>query len=84
VAAGRPDEAFGERLAALSREGKLNRWGFPDPLAAAALVRDFGTDVRAAWPPAAVQLAAARGLLWLAGAVDDGRRRARRAAGRVR
>jgi quercetin dioxygenase-like cupin family protein len=79
-----PTEAFGERLAAMSRDSKLNRWGFPTPLAAAALIRDFGTDVQPAWPPAAVQLAAARALLRVAGAVDQARRRARRAVGRVR
>ncbi len=79
-----PTEAFGERLAAMSRAGELNRWGFPTPLAAAALVRDFGTDVQPAWPPAAVQLAAARALLSIAAAVSHARRRARRAVGRAR
>jgi mannose-6-phosphate isomerase-like protein (cupin superfamily) len=35
---------FLERLAVLSAEGGLNRWGYPRPLAAAALVRDFGDE----------------------------------------
>jgi quercetin dioxygenase-like cupin family protein len=79
-----PTEAFGERLAAMSRAGELNRWGFPTPRAAAALARDFGTHVQPAWPPAAVQLAAARALLSMAAAMSQARHRARRAVGRAR
>ena len=59
--AGRAEE-FLERLAELSRGGGLNRWGFPRPLAAAALVRDFGDESHAAWPPMAVPRALTRGL----------------------
>ena len=53
---------FLERLAELSRDGGLNRWGFPRPLAGAALVTDFGDESHAAWPSVAVQRALARGL----------------------
>jgi quercetin dioxygenase-like cupin family protein/uncharacterized protein YndB with AHSA1/START domain len=56
-------EAFLERLAELSRSGALNRWGFPRPLAAAALIADFGDEGRAAWPSPAVQRAFARTVL---------------------
>jgi uncharacterized protein YndB with AHSA1/START domain len=56
-------EAFLERLAELSAAGRINRWGFPAPTAAAALVRDFGDEGHASWPPVRVQRAAARLLL---------------------
>ena len=60
--AGRTEE-FLARLAELSAAGKFNRWGFPGPLAAARLVRDFGDEGHASWPPVRVQRAAARLLL---------------------
>jgi mannose-6-phosphate isomerase-like protein (cupin superfamily)/uncharacterized protein YndB with AHSA1/START domain len=56
-------EAFLERLAELSSGGGLNRWGFPRPRAAAALISDFAEEGRAAWPPPAVQSAFARAVL---------------------
>jgi quercetin dioxygenase-like cupin family protein/uncharacterized protein YndB with AHSA1/START domain len=56
-------EAFLERLAELSAAGAYNRWGFPRPLAGAALVRDFADEGHAAQPPLAVQRALAGALL---------------------
>jgi mannose-6-phosphate isomerase-like protein (cupin superfamily) len=56
-------EDFLARLAELSAAGRFNRWGFPRPLAAAELVRDFGDEGHAAWPPVRVQRALARALL---------------------
>jgi quercetin dioxygenase-like cupin family protein/uncharacterized protein YndB with AHSA1/START domain len=57
---------FLERLAELSSDGGLNRWGYPRPLAAAALVRDFGDEGHAARPALHVQRRIARVLLALA------------------
>ena len=56
-------EGFLERLAELSAAGQINRWGYPKPLAAAALVRDFGDEGHAVRPPLAVQKALAQALL---------------------
>jgi uncharacterized protein YndB with AHSA1/START domain/mannose-6-phosphate isomerase-like protein (cupin superfamily) len=56
-------EAFLERLAELARAGELNRWGFPRPRAAAALVIDFADAGHAARPPMAVQRPLARAIL---------------------
>jgi uncharacterized protein YndB with AHSA1/START domain/quercetin dioxygenase-like cupin family protein len=55
-------EAFLRRLVDLD----VNRWGFPRPLAAAALVRDFGDTGHAARPPMRVQRALSRAILKLA------------------
>jgi mannose-6-phosphate isomerase-like protein (cupin superfamily) len=52
-------EAFVRRLADLD----VNRLGFPKPLAAARLVRDFGDMSHATQPPLPVQRALARALL---------------------
>ena len=52
-------EAFVRRLA----EMDVNRWGFPRPLAAAELVRDFGDTGHAAQPPVPVQRALSRAIL---------------------
>ena len=71
-------EAFLERLAAFSRDGRLLRGGWPRPTAAAELVRDFGDEGHAAKPPVAVQRAAASAIL--AGARVAGTVRARAAA----
>jgi mannose-6-phosphate isomerase-like protein (cupin superfamily)/uncharacterized protein YndB with AHSA1/START domain len=60
--AGRTEE-FLARLAELSAAGEVNRWGFPRPVAAAGLVRDFGDEGHASWPPVGVQRAFARLLL---------------------
>lgn len=54
-------EAFVRRLADLN----VNRWGFPRPLAAALLVRDFGDTGHAAQPPVPVQRALSRAILAL-------------------
>jgi len=56
-------EAFGERLAAMSRDGGLTRFGYPRPLAAARFGLDFGRYSHPAWPPLRVQLALATGLV---------------------
>jgi uncharacterized protein YndB with AHSA1/START domain/mannose-6-phosphate isomerase-like protein (cupin superfamily) len=56
-------EAFIERLAALSRSGQINRWGFPRPLAGAALISDFADEGHMARPPLAVQRRLADALL---------------------
>ncbi|MGH2946911.1 MAG: SRPBCC family protein [Solirubrobacteraceae bacterium] len=54
--------AFLERLAELSSNGGINRWGFPRPRAAAAIVTDFGDGSHAAWPSVPVQRALARAI----------------------
>jgi quercetin dioxygenase-like cupin family protein/uncharacterized protein YndB with AHSA1/START domain len=55
-------EAFLERVAGL----RVNRWGYPRPLDAAALVRDFGAGGHATRPPLAVQRALSKAVLYLA------------------
>jgi uncharacterized protein YndB with AHSA1/START domain/quercetin dioxygenase-like cupin family protein len=60
--AGRSEE-FLEKLAELSRDGRLLKSGWPRPTAAAELVRDVGDAGLAAKPPAAVQRAVATGIL---------------------
>ena len=52
-------EAFVRRLI----EMDVNRLGFPRPVGAAKLVRDFGHMGLAAWPPMRVQRALARAIL---------------------
>ncbi|HEX2102737.1 MAG TPA: SRPBCC family protein [Solirubrobacteraceae bacterium] len=74
-------EAFLERLAALCRDGRITRRGFPRPVAAAELVRDFGDDGHAAQPPVPVQRALAAGILGAARAGRAVRARAERASG---
>jgi uncharacterized protein YndB with AHSA1/START domain/mannose-6-phosphate isomerase-like protein (cupin superfamily) len=59
-------DGFMARLAEMSAQGQLNRWGYPKPLAGAALVRDFGDEGHAAKPPIAVQRALAGSILYLA------------------
>ena len=78
--AGRTDE-FLERLAELSRDGRLLKGGWPRPTAAAELVRDFGDAGLAAKPPAAVQRAVANGILGAASAGRAMRARAEEASG---
>ena len=56
-------EAFLERLAELSRGGQINRWGFPRPLAGAALINDFADEGHMARPSLAVQRRFADALL---------------------
>jgi uncharacterized protein YndB with AHSA1/START domain len=60
-------QQFLERLAELSRDGAINRFGLPRPVAAAELVRDFGHEGRASRPPAAVQRALSKLILGIAG-----------------
>jgi uncharacterized protein YndB with AHSA1/START domain/quercetin dioxygenase-like cupin family protein len=55
-------EGFLERLAAL----RMNRWGYPRPLDAAEIVRDFGAEGHATRPPVPVQRALAAATLRLA------------------
>jgi uncharacterized protein YndB with AHSA1/START domain/quercetin dioxygenase-like cupin family protein len=57
--AGRTQD-FLERLSQLSREGQINRLGFPRAVAAAELVRDFADTGHASRPPVAVQQAFSR------------------------
>ncbi len=52
-------QAFLERLAALCREGKITRAGFPRPVAAAELVLDYADTGHAAKPSLRVQRAIA-------------------------
>jgi quercetin dioxygenase-like cupin family protein/uncharacterized protein YndB with AHSA1/START domain len=52
-------QAFLGRLAELSHDGQVNRFGLPRPLAAARLVRDFADTGHASRPPVAVQRALA-------------------------
>jgi quercetin dioxygenase-like cupin family protein/uncharacterized protein YndB with AHSA1/START domain len=59
-------ERFLERLEQLCALGAFNRWGYPRPLAAAELVRDFGDEGHAARPPLALQRALAGALLSVA------------------
>jgi quercetin dioxygenase-like cupin family protein/uncharacterized protein YndB with AHSA1/START domain len=61
-------EAFLERLAELSATGKISRFGFPRPLAAAELVRDFSETGHASRPPLGVQRALSKAVLATAGA----------------
>ena len=58
-----PSEAFLEKLATLSREGRLLKSGYPRPTAAAELIRDHGDAGLAAKPPVAVQKAIATTIL---------------------
>jgi mannose-6-phosphate isomerase-like protein (cupin superfamily)/uncharacterized protein YndB with AHSA1/START domain len=60
--AGRTED-FLRRLAELSSAGRFTRAGFPRPVAAAELVRDFGDTGRATIPPAAVQRLVAGAIL---------------------
>jgi uncharacterized protein YndB with AHSA1/START domain/mannose-6-phosphate isomerase-like protein (cupin superfamily) len=59
----RGTEGFLERLAELSRDGRLLKGGWPRPTAVAEIVRDFGDDGLPAGPPEGVQRAIANGLL---------------------
>src|SRR5690349_2200472 len=72
-----PSEAFLEKLAALSRDGRLLKSGYPRPTAAAELIRDHGDAGLASKPPVAVQKALATGVL---GAASAGRAVRERAA----
>jgi uncharacterized protein YndB with AHSA1/START domain len=56
-------EAFLEKLAALSRDGRLLMSGWPRPTAAAEIVREFGDASHATKPPATVQQAIASAIL---------------------
>jgi quercetin dioxygenase-like cupin family protein/uncharacterized protein YndB with AHSA1/START domain len=56
-------EGFLERLAKMAADGEFTRAGYPKPAAAAALIRDFGDDGHAAFPPLRVQQAIARAIL---------------------
>jgi uncharacterized protein YndB with AHSA1/START domain/quercetin dioxygenase-like cupin family protein len=58
-------DAFLARLAELSAQGQFNRWGYPRPLAGAAIVRDFGEGSHASQPPVRVQRALANAVLYL-------------------
>jgi quercetin dioxygenase-like cupin family protein/uncharacterized protein YndB with AHSA1/START domain len=77
--AGRTEE-FLEKMAALSREGRLLKGGWPRPTAAAELIRDHGDAGLSSKPPAAVQRALASGVLASARAGRAVRARAATAA----
>jgi uncharacterized protein YndB with AHSA1/START domain/mannose-6-phosphate isomerase-like protein (cupin superfamily) len=59
-------EAFLERLEQMCRDGELNRFGYPRPLAGARLMRDFAGTGHATRPPLPVQRALARVVLGMA------------------
>jgi uncharacterized protein YndB with AHSA1/START domain/mannose-6-phosphate isomerase-like protein (cupin superfamily) len=59
-------EQFLERVAEMAARGELTKRGYPRPLAAARLVRDFADAGHAAQPPVRVQKALASALLSLA------------------
>src|SRR3954454_11340501 len=63
-----PSEAFLEKLAGLSRDGRLLKSGYPRPTAAAELIRDHGDARAASKPPRAVQQAIAKTILAAASA----------------
>jgi mannose-6-phosphate isomerase-like protein (cupin superfamily) len=71
-------EGFLEKMAGLSRDGRLLKAGWPRPTAAAELIREFGDAGSASKPPRAVQNALATGILASAKA---GRALRERAAG---
>jgi len=48
------EELF-ETWVGLARDGKINKRGYPNPLQAAVLAREYEEEVRAAWPPLPVQ-----------------------------
>ena len=61
-------EAFLHRMAALCAAGRINRFGFPRPVAAAELVRDFSGVGHASPPPLPLQRALATVVLAVVGA----------------
>jgi len=75
-----PSEAFLAKLAALSRDGRLLRSGYPRPTAAAELILEHGDAGLAAKPPVAVQKALAKTVLAGARAGRAARERAARPA----
>jgi quercetin dioxygenase-like cupin family protein len=70
-------EAFGERVASMSRDGGLTRFGYPRLVAAARLGVDFGPYSHPTWPPLRVQLAAATTVVRATDAVKSVRARLR-------
>ena len=66
-----PSEAFLEKLAALSREGRLLKSGYPRPTAAAELILEHGDAGLASKPPPSVQRAIASGILAVARLADN-------------
>jgi uncharacterized protein YndB with AHSA1/START domain/mannose-6-phosphate isomerase-like protein (cupin superfamily) len=74
-------EAFLERLAEFSHDGRMLKSGFPRPTAAAEMIRDFADEGRASKPPAAVQSALATAILGGAQAGRALRERAGTASG---
>jgi quercetin dioxygenase-like cupin family protein len=71
-------EAFGEHVAAMSRNGGLTRWGWPRVVAAARLGVEFGRYSHPSWPPLPIQLAAAKAVVRAADATSSARARLRR------
>ncbi|MEN3284589.1 MAG: hypothetical protein V7607_5729 [Solirubrobacteraceae bacterium] len=60
-------QAFLERLEQMCRDGEFNRFGYPRPLAAARLMRDFAGTGHATRPPLPVQRALSGLVLGMAG-----------------
>jgi uncharacterized protein YndB with AHSA1/START domain len=56
-------EGFVEKMAALSREGRILKGGWPRPTAAAELIREYAGSGSASKPPPAVQQAMATAIL---------------------
>jgi uncharacterized protein YndB with AHSA1/START domain/mannose-6-phosphate isomerase-like protein (cupin superfamily) len=71
-----PSEAFLEKLATLSREGRMTKSGYPRPTAAAELILEHGDAGLASKPSPAVQRAIANGILATAKAGRTVRERA--------
>lgn len=61
----RMDELL-ETVWGLATDGKTNRWGYPNPLRAAAIAAEFKSDFMLAWPSVRVQNAVFRSLRPLA------------------
>ena len=71
-----PSEGFLEKLATLSRDGRLLKSGWPRPTAAAELILEYGDAGASAKPPRAVQEAIAKTILAGARAGRAARKRA--------
>jgi uncharacterized protein YndB with AHSA1/START domain/quercetin dioxygenase-like cupin family protein len=66
-----PSEAFLEKLAELSRDGRLLKSGWPKPTAAAELIRDHAAAGSSSKPSPRVQRAIASGILSVARLADN-------------
>jgi quercetin dioxygenase-like cupin family protein len=78
-----PTEAFGERLAEMSRNGDFARWGYPRLVPASRFALDFALDPYPTWLPVRIQRAVAETVVGIARAIERIRSRVR-PAGRWR